>query len=99
IIHVMHPGDEMGVKFTQQNPAQNTKVEEDIQTQVNTEGPIPDLQVRPASIHNAASAAWEIPPDSADPLLSLFITMADVHAEAFQLELKKQRGMEVEVSA
>ncbi|PYV84344.1 MAG: hypothetical protein DMG93_05105 [Acidobacteria bacterium] len=99
IVRVMHPGAGMGVEFTQQNPAQKTKVEEFIQTLVNTEGAIPDLQVRPDSIDNAASAAWEIPPDSADPLLSLFITKADVDAEAFQLELKKQRGMEVEVSA
>lgn len=99
IVRVMHPGAGMGVEFTQQSPAQKAKVEEFIQTLVNTEGAIPDLQVRPDSIDNAASPAWEIPPDSADPLLSLFITKADVDAESFQLELKKQRGMEVEVSA
>jgi len=99
IVRVMHPGAGMGVEFTQQNPAQKTKVEEFIQTLVNTEGAIPDLQVRPDSIDSAASPAWEIPPDSADPLLSLFISKSDVDAASFQTELKKQRGMDVEVSA
>lgn len=98
-VRVMHSGTGMGVEFTQQSPAQKAKVEEFIQTLVNTEGAIPDLQVRPDSIENAASPASEIPPDSTDPLLSLFISKADADAASFQTELKKQRGAEVEVTA
>lgn len=94
IVRVMHPGTGMGVEFTQHTPAQKKKVEEFIETLVNNEGAVPDLQVRPDSIDNGAQPGWEIPGDSPDPLLSLFRTKADVDAEVFQLELKKQRGGE-----
>ncbi len=96
IVRVMHSGAGMGVEFTQQTKMQKIKVEEFIQTLVNTEGAVPDLQVRPDSIDNTANSECEIPPDSSDPLLSLFVTKADVDSESFQLELKKQRGVEVE---
>jgi hypothetical protein len=97
IVRVMHSGAGMGVEFTQQTKMQKIKVEEFIQALVNTEGAVPDLQVRPDSIDNSASSEWEIAPDSTDPLLSLFLTKAEVDAESFQLELKRQRGLEVEV--
>jgi DNA-binding response OmpR family regulator len=96
IVRVMHPFG-MGIEFTQHTPTQKTKVEEFIQTLVNNEGAIPDLQVRPDSIDNSAYSQWEIPGDSPDPLLSLFRTKADYAAEAFQMELKKQRGVQTEV--
>jgi hypothetical protein len=97
IVRVMHSGAGMGVEFTQQTKMQKIKVEEFIQALVNTEGAVPDLQVRPDSIDNSASSEWEIAPDSTDPLLSLFLTKAEVDAESFQVELKRQRGAEVEV--
>ncbi|HEY3938732.1 MAG TPA: PilZ domain-containing protein [Bryobacteraceae bacterium] len=96
IVRVMHPGAGMGVEFTQHTGMQKIKVEEFIQTLVNSEGAVPDLQVRPDSIDNSATTEWEIPPDSTDPLLSLFAAKADIDPESFQLELKKQRGAEVE---
>jgi DNA-binding response OmpR family regulator len=96
IVRVMHPGAGMGVEFTQHTGMQKIKVEEFIQTLVNSEGAVPDLQVRPDSIDHSVSAEWEIPADSADPLLSLFAAKADIDTESFQLELKKQRGAEVE---
>lgn len=96
IVRVMHPGAGMGVEFTQHTGMQKIKVEEFIQTLVNTEGAVPDLQVRPDSIDNSANSEWEIPPDSTDPLLSLFVTKADIDSESFQHELKKQRGVEVQ---
>lgn len=97
IVRVMHPGSGMGIEFTQQTPTQKTKVEEFIQTLVNSEGTVPALQVRPDSIDNGAYSEWEIKGDSFDPLLSLFRNKSDLETEAFQLELKKQRGAEVEV--
>jgi len=96
IVRVMQSGAGMGVEFTQHTGMQKIKVEEFIQTLVNTEGAVPDLQVRPDSIDNSADSEWEIPPGSSDPLLSLFATKADVDSESFQIELKKQRGAEVE---
>jgi DNA-binding response OmpR family regulator len=99
IVRVIHPGAGMGVEFTQHTSTEKTRVEEFIQTLVNTDGAVPELQVRPDSIDNASSTAWEIAPGSADPLLSLFLTKADVDPDLFQQELKKQRGTEVEANA
>lgn len=96
IVRVMHPGAGMGVEFTQHTPAQKVKVEQFIQTLVNTEGAVPELQVRPDSIDSGAQDR-EISPDNADPLLSLFLTRVDADPASFHLELKKQRGTEVEV--
>lgn len=96
IVRIMHPSSGMGIEFTQQTPAQKTKVEQFIQTLVNSEGAAPDLQVRPDSIDNTTYSAWELPGDNPDPLLSLFRTKAELAPEAFQLELKKQRGVEEE---
>lgn len=96
IVRVMHPGAGMGVEFTQHTGMQKIKVEEFIQTLVNSEGAVPDLQVRPDSIDNAPNSEWEIPLESSDPLLSLFAAKPDIDPESFQIELKKQRGVEVE---
>ena len=97
IVRVMHSSTGMGIEFTQHTPAQKEKVEQFIQTLVNNEGAVPDMQVRPDSIDNSAYSEWELPGDSPDPLLSLFRTKSELEPEAFQIELKKQRGAEDEV--
>lgn len=97
IVRVMHPASGMGIEFTQQTSTQKSKVEQFIQTLVNTEGAVPELQVKPDSIDNTAYSQWEIPGDNADPLLALFRSKAELAPEAFELELKKQRGVEEEV--
>ena len=97
IVRVMHPTSGMGLEFTQNTSTQKSKVEQFIQTLVNSEGTVPELQVRPDSIDNTAYSEWQIPGDSPDPLLSLFRSKAELPPEAFELELKKQRGVEEEV--
>jgi DNA-binding response OmpR family regulator len=95
IVRAMHTGAGMGVEFTQHTAAQKSKVEEFIQALVATEGAVPELQVRPDAIESGQQD-WEIPDDSADPLLTLFRTKADLNAESFQAELRRQRGTEAE---
>lgn len=97
IVRVMHSSTGMGIEFTKHTPTQKEKVEQFIQTLVNNEGTVPDMQVRPDSIDNSAYSEWELPGDSPDPLLSLFRTKSELEPEAFQIELKKQRGAEDEV--
>ena len=97
IVRVMHASTGMGIQFTQNTPTQKEKVEQFIQTLVNNDGAVPDLQVRPDSIDNGAYSEWELPGDSPDPLLSLFRTKSELEPDAFQIELKKQRGAEEEV--
>ena len=99
IVRVMHPGAGMGVEFTQHTSTQRSRVEEFIQTLVNTEGAVPDLEVRPDAIDNSAAAfsPERMGSDHGDPLLSLFRTRAELSADAFQAELRKQRGMPEEV--
>ena len=65
------------------------------ETLVNTEGAVPDLQVRPDAIDNNAAAfsAEHVANRLGDPLLLLFRTKDGLPAELFQAELRKQRGV------
>jgi DNA-binding response OmpR family regulator len=97
IVRVMHPGSGMGVEFMQGTSSQQTRVQGFIQTLVNNTAAIPDLQVRPDTIDNSAPALSAEPfTTHDDPLLSLFLTGADLSADQFQAELRKQRGVEEE---
>jgi hypothetical protein len=89
------------VEFTQQTSSQKVRVEEFIQALVTATGTVPDLQVRPDSIDNSPSAfsSEKIGDDQDDPLLSLFRTKAELPAESFQGELRKQRGLPAEANA
>jgi len=95
IVRVMHPATGMGIEFTQHTPEQKTRVEGFIETLVNTEGAVPDLEVRPDAIDNNAAtfSAEHIAGKVGDPLLLLFRTRAGLPAEMFQAELRKQRGV------
>jgi len=101
IVRIMHPGAGMGVEFTQHTSTQRSKVEEFIQTLVNTTGAVPELQVRPDAIDNSPSAfsSQEIEVGQGDPLLSLFRTKSELPAALFQAELRKQRGKPAEANA
>jgi DNA-binding response OmpR family regulator len=100
IVRLMHPNTGMGVEFTQSTATQKARVEEFIQTLVTTTGAVPDLQVKPDTIDNSPSAfsSEKIGDDQGDPLLSLFRTKADIAADLFQAELRKQRGMPAETT-
>jgi DNA-binding response OmpR family regulator len=95
IVRIMHSGAGMGLEFTQSTPAQKASVEKFIHTLVASTGTVPDLQVKPDAIDNTASAVFPetVGDDPADPLLFLFSTRADLPAELFHAELRKQRGV------
>jgi len=95
IVRIMHSGTGMGLEFTQHTSAQKARVEQFIQTLVNTTGAVPDLQVKPDSIDNSPStfSSEQIGDDHGDPLLSLFRAQADLPMELFHVELRKQRGV------
>ena len=98
IVRVMHPASGMGVEFLQHTASQQARVQQFIQELVNTEGAVPDLQVRPDTIDNSAAALTAERAGNGDPLLSLFHTKAEVPVEVFQIELRKQRGVPQEVA-
>jgi DNA-binding response OmpR family regulator len=96
IVLVMHSGFGMGVEFLQRTSSQQKSVQEFIQTLVNSTGAVPDLQVRPDTIDNATSASTPGISRHDDPLLLLFQTGGDLTVGQFQVELRKQRGVEEE---
>ena len=97
MVRVMHPAAGMGVEFTRHTATQQKRVEEFIQTLMSTEGAIPEIQVRPEAIDSSAA---EIPTGTElahDPLLLLFRNKAELSNDAFQEELRKQRGVPQEM--
>jgi DNA-binding response OmpR family regulator len=101
LVRIMHSGIGMGVEFTRHTKHQRAKVEEFIQTLINTTGAVPDLQVKPDAIDNSADAfsKEQAAIEPQDPLLSLFYTQAEASTDLFQDELRKQRGVHAEVGA
>ncbi len=93
MVRVMHPGAGMGAQFVRQTPEEKKRLEDFIQTLVNTEGPVPDIEVRPESIDNSPNAfsAQHTEGECDDPLLSLFRTGAELPSDTFHMELRKQR--------
>jgi DNA-binding response OmpR family regulator len=101
IVRVMHPGAGMGVQFTRQNDEETKKVEDFIQTLMNSDGAVPEIEVRPDSIDNTPSAfsAPHLEHKHSDPLLSLFHSGAELPPDDFHAELRKQRGVTEQVSS
>jgi len=98
IVRVLHPEAGMGIEFTHDTPAQRAKIEEFIQTLVNTADAIPNVEVRPESIDNATvSSLGEVSGEHPDPLLALFLSKWDLPPDLFRAELRSQRRAPVEV--
>jgi DNA-binding response OmpR family regulator len=97
MVRVMHPGAGMGLQFTYQIDKEQKKVEDFIHTLMNSEGAVPEVEIRPDSIDNSPGAfsAGYIEGEHDDPLLSLFHVGADLPPNEFHAELRKQRGAPV----
>jgi DNA-binding response OmpR family regulator len=93
IVRIMHPGTGIGAQFTPQTPQEKKRVEDFIQALVNSEGAIPEIEVGPDSIDNSSAAffAQYTESDHDDRLLSLLRTGAELPAEEFRAELRRQR--------
>jgi len=98
MVRVMHPGAGIGVQFTRQHAEEKKRVEDFIHTLVNSEGAVPEIEVRPDAIDNSPSAfsAAHVDGDH-DPLLSLFHGGSELPPDEFHAELRKQRGATAEV--
>lgn len=93
IVRVMHPDTGMGVVFVQKTAEQRREVETFIQALMNSNGAVPELVVEADGLEIFGDAATlPAPSDMEDPLLQLFDTKAEVPAEEFLQELRKQRG-------
>ena len=100
IVRVMHPAVGMGVEFGRHTPAQQARVQEFIQVLINTESAVPELQVRPDTIDSSPEAfSAERTAGDPDPLLSLFHDRAELPADLFQAELRRQRAVPEEMIA
>jgi DNA-binding response OmpR family regulator len=99
MVRVMHPGAGMGAQFMGQTTEEKKRVEDFIQALVNTQGAVPEIEVRPDSIDNSPSAfsAAHGDIDHGDPLLTLFHTGGELPPGEFHAELRKQRGATEEV--
>lgn len=94
VVRVMHPELGMGVEFTQRTRQQREHVEQFIQGLMKSDGALPDLFVQPEGLEvdNGPSQPSGHKDDPEDPLVELFHTKASLPAEAFQVELRKQRS-------
>jgi hypothetical protein len=94
MVRVMHPGAGMGLQFTYRINKEQKKVEDFIHTLINSEGAVPEVEIRPDSIDNTPGAfsAGYIEGEHGDPLLSLFHVGAELPPNEFHAELRKQRG-------
>ena len=98
VVRVMHPELGMGVEFTQKTLEQRENVENFIKALMKREGLLPDLMVEPEGLEDDSCPASHsaLREDVEDPLVDLFHHKATLSAEAFQNELRKQRGPAVQ---
>lgn len=92
VVRVMHPDMGMGVEFTQKTKQQREHVETFIQALMKSNGALPDLLVEPEGLETEGNTKPILKPDVDDPLVELFQTKSTLSVDAFQIELRKQRG-------
>jgi c-di-GMP-binding flagellar brake protein YcgR len=95
VVRVMHPEMGMGVEFTQTTKQQREHVENFIQALMKSKGALPDLLVEPEGFESDAAPVAIIKKEKEeveDPLVDLFHNKGALSVEAFQTELRKQRG-------
>lgn len=92
VVRVMHPEIGMGVEFTQKTKQQREHVEAFIQALMKSNGALPDLLVAPEGLETEGNATALLKSEVDDPLVELFQTKSTLSVEAFQTELRKQRG-------
>jgi DNA-binding response OmpR family regulator len=93
VVRVMHPEVGMGTEFILKTALQREQVEKFIQVLMKSQGGVPDLLVEADGLEADAEAV-DIPGEVTvdDPLVALFREKAELPAEAFLIELRRQRG-------
>ncbi len=93
VVLVMHPDLGMGIEFSRATESQRNDLEKFIQAMTNTNGSLPQLMVEPEGLETGEPPAVpHAATEAEDPLLELFRKKVDFTPEAFQDELRKQRG-------
>ncbi|HXM63349.1 MAG TPA: PilZ domain-containing protein [Terriglobales bacterium] len=94
VVRVMHPEAGMGVEFTRTTNQQRKHLEEFIHALKSHKGAQPEMVVEPEGMNDAepVSSTASVMDDLEDPLLELFQRNADLTAESFLSELRKQRS-------
>jgi CheY-like chemotaxis protein len=92
IVRIMHPEAGMGVEFIQSTSQQRQQLEKFIHSLKNAGGSPPELEVEPEGMDEGPEPTQSAQDDGDDELLDLFRHGKDLTAEAFQAELRKQRG-------
>lgn len=91
VVRVMHPDLGMGVEFTQRTAQQREQVEKFIQTLMKNHGSLPQLLVEPEGLDREEEKDQPVGQDADDPLTELFRKKSQLTAEAFHIELRRQR--------
>ncbi|MGA8617889.1 MAG: PilZ domain-containing protein [Candidatus Sulfotelmatobacter sp.] len=96
VVRVMHPEQGMGVEFTQKTAEHRALLEKFLSVLSENRGVLPELLVEPEGLEtelgqNPGTAPTSFETD--DALLGLFRNQADLAADSFLAELRKQRGL------
>ena len=94
VVRVMHPEVGMGLEFTRTTNQQRKHLEKFIHALKENAEAQPELVVEPEGMNDAEpiGSKHRVPDEVEDPLLELFQRNADITAEAFQSELRRQRN-------
>lgn len=96
VVRVMHPEKGMGVEFTQTTPEHRALLEKFLGLLTDNSGVLPELLVEPEGLE--VDSSQSLPASTAsgeneDALLGLFRDFAQLPADLFLAELRKQRGL------
>jgi len=95
VVRVMHPDRGMGVEFTQTTPEHRALLEKFLGMLAEDHTVQPELLVEPEGLESGPlsdSRTAAAQTGEEDPLLSLFRKQAELSADLFLAELRKQRG-------
>jgi c-di-GMP-binding flagellar brake protein YcgR len=94
VVRVMHPDKGMGVEFTQTTAEHRTSLERFLAVLSENRELLPELLIEPEGLEteDSAPSSSGLSARTDDPLLQLFRSESSLSLEAFQEELRKQRG-------
>jgi hypothetical protein len=87
----------MGVEFMQTTPEHRTLLEKFLSSLSENPDTAPELMVEPEGLETEATPIASA--QSEDPLLDLFRNQAQLDADSFLTELRKQRGLPATAAA
>jgi c-di-GMP-binding flagellar brake protein YcgR len=96
VVRVMHAEKGMGVEFTQTTPEHRGLLEKFLGLLTDNSGVLPELLVEPEGLEvdsSQSSPAATASGETEDALLGLFRDYAELPADLFLAELRKQRGL------